>query len=153
MDQLDLAPDSYSEASSNNYGETIHARRGWWDYVPGSEKPAPAGQGRAVSMSHASGFFYVLRTAIGRLWRSEDSNIAVARKSSIHSESPLPQPSRPIVPENPEPLASHSNETSRSRSPVPSFSSHHIGLRPRMVLLREVMRDEVRSIVDRPFTS
>jgi hypothetical protein len=148
MNHLDETPHSHSQASTNNNGEDTR-RRGWWDYVPRSEKPAPSSQKCAVSVPRASGFYCVLLSTIGRLWtRHEDSTIAAARKPSFHAELPLPQPARPAVriPQNLTSPASDRGESSRARSPVPSFTSHHIGLRPRMVLLREVMRDEVGQI-------
>jgi hypothetical protein len=142
MDHMD---ENLAEVSTNNDGDGQHVRRGWWDYVPGSEKPPLPSQ--RVSDAPNSGLFVALRRSIGRLWRScedDDLKIAAARKSSLHSESPLPQPSSVRLSENPASPASGRSETARARSPVPSFSSHLVGLRPRMVLLREVMRDEVR---------
>ena len=137
MDHLEESVGNHSEASANDDNDGMHLRRGWWDYVPGGEKPS---EGPTVRSSDASGFFSVLWRTVGRLWRTnEDSTIAAARKPSLHSEFPLPSVR---ISENPASLNDR-GEPSRSRSPVPSFSSRYIGLRPRMVLLREVMRDEV----------
>jgi hypothetical protein len=144
MDHMDEKLGNLPDASTNNDGDGLHMGRGWWDYVPGSEKPPLPNQG--VSSPRNSGLFFALRMTIGRLWRShedDDLKIAAARKPSLHSEFPLRQSSSVRLSESPAP-ASGRGETARARSPVPSFSSHIIGLRPRMVLLREVMRDEVR---------
>jgi len=142
MDHTDEKLGNLSELSTNNDDDV---RRGWWDYVPGSEKPPLPSQGPSSPCN--SGLFFALRRTIGHLWRNHDDDdlkIAAARKSSLHSVSPLPQLSSVRLSENPASPTSGRGETAGARSPVPSFSSHLVGLRPRMVLLREVMRDEVR---------
>jgi len=141
MDHTDEKLGNLSELSTNNDDDV---RRGWWDYVPGSEKPPLPSQGPSSPCN--SGLFFALRRTIGHLWRNHDDDdlkIAAARKSSLHSVSPLPQLSSVRLSENPASPTSGRGETAGARSPVPSFSSHLVGLRPRMVLLREVMRDEL----------
>jgi len=153
MDHLEETPNSHSVRSNDD--EVIHPRRGWWDYAPGSEKPAPSSQRLAGGIPHTSSFQCALLRTVGRLWKKrEDWNIAAARKPSLHSESPIPQPPRPPPARtsgNPVSQVGDRAGSSRSRSPVPSFTAHHIGLRPRMVLFREVMRDEVNPILHAPF--
>jgi len=144
MDDLDEAQ-NHPGQSNVNY---THQRRGWWDYVPGNEKPIQPLQRQPVNDSQASGFSSIMRYTVKCFRRSpDDSKIFAGRKPSIHSEFPLPQPSRPPavrISQNSASTTSDPRGNFRAHSPSPSFSSQPIiGLRPRMVLLREVMRDEL----------
>ena len=147
MNHLDETHSSHSGINVKDVGETTQPRRGWWDYVPENEKPAPSSQRRAVGIAH--GFHSALLRTLGRIWtKREDSNITVTRKPSLHSELPLTQLHRPLpvkISDKPTSQVEDRGERSRAHSPIPSFTNYDIWLRPRMVLFREVMRDEVKS--------
>lgn len=146
MDDADSAP------------ETPERRGSWWDYVPGTDKPRTNSATLSATPS--------LKARLRQLWRITDesdekadaSSIVAARKSSIPGEFPTPQPPRPPAVRISEPPSSSSSLTvgrrskrrsSRSPEPVPpraAFSGRNDAAHApgsRMLLFREVMRDEL----------
>lgn len=135
--------DSHLENNRRDDNQGKHVGRGWWDYVPRSESPASSARGLAFRFSLRD-IFHSWRMSMRRLWtRSENlPECALARKSSLPGDAPLPQPTRPSAVRI---SGNDQRETAGPRSPMPSLSIYHSGLIPRMVLCREVMRDEVCS--------
>lgn len=124
------------DTTSSVGGAVLRARkpRGWWDYVP---PPTNAKSSRQPVVTHTSlnakngGLFSVLKG----LFR-EATPVEPPRKPSLHSEYPIPaQTGR---------SRSRSN-ASQAVSPRPGLLVPHrrINIKPRVLLFREVMRDEV----------
>ncbi|KAK0456204.1 hypothetical protein EV421DRAFT_1750978 [Armillaria borealis] len=143
---IQLSMDDCAELDTSN-PET--ARRGWWDYVPKTEAAASS-----PSTEHNNNFtrsFYNKFKSI--VTKSEPPTlIRSARKTSIPSEFPIPQPPRPSVvaisealPERPsnDPSERFSRSSSNRMSPAPSSYSRLSRYMPRMELFREVMKDEL----------
>ena len=146
------APDEapHVKNSDDSHGR---GRRGWWDYVPKNHGEKQH-QGQCPSSEHHGlrGVFHGLRNAI---CTNGDRSIEVVpgRKPSLPGEFPLSQPpylshqpSRPStvrISENIPISSSDRRRDSQPLSPAHSLNSFRTGLIPRMVLFREVMRDEV----------
>jgi len=144
MDDLHEVSDDYLGGSQGGDDDSNHIRRGWWDYVPSSEKPPSSAQGRRFGFPSVRGIIRNLWIFIRRPWmRSENSpDVVLARKCSIPGDVPLPQPARPSAVRI---SGNDHRENHRPRSPMPSLSIYRSGLIPRMVLCQEVMRNEVCS--------
>jgi len=142
MDDLHEVSDDYLGGSQGGDDDRNHIRRGWWDYVPSSEKPPSSAQGRRFGFPSVRGIIRNLWIFIRRPWmRSENfPDVVLARKCSIPGDVPLPQPARPSAVRI---SGNDHRENHRSRSPMPSLSIYRSGLIPRMVLCQEVMRNEL----------
>lgn len=146
MGDPDELPNHHLDATQAENSENPHVRRGWWDYVPGNEKP-PDMSGKTLETLQARQFLGDVRTSVRRVWAAGESSpeINPARKTSLPGEYPVHQHSRPSTVRISEHLPSSINDrlgNTREGSPGPSFSSRRSGLMPRM-LFREVIRDEV----------
>ncbi|SJL06027.1 uncharacterized protein ARMOST_09363 [Armillaria ostoyae] len=144
---IQLSMDDCAELDTSN-PET--ARRGWWDYVPKTEAAASS-----PATEHNNNFtrsFYKKFKSI--VSNSEPPTLTrSARKTSIPSDFPIPQPPRPSVvaisealherPSN-DPSERFSRCSSNRMSPAPSSYSRLSRYMPRMELFREVMKDEAR---------
>lgn len=148
-----------SDASNHGHG---HGRRGWWDYVPKNHgEKHHQGQGHSSEQHGLKGILHDLRDAI---CANEDRPIEVipGRKPSLPGDFPLSQPprlshqpSRPStvrastirISENLPTSSSDRRGDTRPQSPGHSLNSFRTGLIPRMVLFREVMRDEVSMVL------
>lgn len=141
MDDLHETDDHWDNSHRDD-NESIHLGRGWWDYVPRSEKPAS--QDPTFHFTSGQGIFRSWKLSLLRLWRISESSpdSILARKPSLPGDVPLPQLPRPSVVRI---SGNNQREFTRPRSPMPSLSIYRSGLIPRMVLCREVMRDEVCS--------
>ena len=151
MGAPDEAPTVRTErkSSDDSHGR---GRRGWWDYVPKSHgEKQHQGQSQFPKQHGLGGIFHGLRDAI-----CMDRPIEVpGRKPSLPGEFPLSQPPHsshhpstvraPTVRISENILISSSDRRRDTRplSPVHSLNNIRTGLIPRMVLFREVMRDEV----------
>ncbi|KAK0198708.1 hypothetical protein F5146DRAFT_1020728 [Armillaria mellea] len=142
---IQLSMDDCAESDTSN-PET--ACRGWWDYVPKTEAAASF-----PTTEHNNNFtrsFYNKFKSI--ISNSEPRTLTrPARKTSIPSDFPIPQPPRPSVvaisealPERPSNDPSERFSSSSNRmSPAPSSYSRLSRYMPRMELFREVMKDEL----------
>ncbi|PBL00743.1 hypothetical protein ARMGADRAFT_1006867 [Armillaria gallica] len=142
---IQLSLDDCTELDASN-PET--ARRGWWDYVPKTE--AAASSPSTDHNNFTRSFYNKFKSIVSN---SEPPTLtAPARKTSIPSDFPIPQPPRPSVvaisealPERPsnDPSERFSRSSLNRNSPAPSSYSRLSRYMPRMELFREVMKDEL----------
>lgn len=130
--------------------ENAPARRGWWDYVPKSEQPEEAPLDKERPSNSPEGFFRVFYNKVATLFYKPEhrQSTVYLRKPSLPGEYPLPQPPHPPTirisnPDRPPNSKDQSIVRRRCTSPAPSSFSRISRLIPRMILFREVMRDEV----------
>ncbi|KII93201.1 hypothetical protein PLICRDRAFT_35385 [Plicaturopsis crispa FD-325 SS-3] len=130
--QLSMADDNDATAEG---GDTVD-RRGWWDYIPKASGDADA---RSVN-GPPDGIISRIsekRPPAATLHAHQPS-----LPSTLHESHP-PRPTTVRISEATDTPSERRRESSPARAPSPTSSTRLSRLMPRMVVFREVMRDEL----------
>jgi hypothetical protein len=139
-----------SEAIQSSEKKQESNSRGWWDYVPKHGPPPSSSQENLVaSKAPTSNPIQSLHSRLRALWTKGGVLQGVQpRKPSIPGEYPIAQPTQVPLRLSQISLRMDSGpnviQLREGSSPVPSTMSRLNKFIPRMVLFREVLRDELR---------
>ena len=118
--------------------------RGWWDYVPQPVNTISENLGPEPNPN--STYFSKIYTQLSSFYRKHGRGKYPSRKPSIHTEQPLSQHPNLASLTQTASMSAHSQSGGRRGriiSPISFASPRLIGLKPRALLFREVIRDEV----------
>ncbi|KAI0068421.1 hypothetical protein BV25DRAFT_1896578 [Artomyces pyxidatus] len=131
-----------NESAPVERGASTPISRGWWDYIPPQTKAISANGG--IENAKPSGYSQsVLRVPFGRFWVKATPTPPLPSTKAEHMvppPPPLPLIARGLQVFRPKPSPC---DGKRVTSPISTSSSRLKGFKPRMLLFREAMRDEL----------
>ncbi|THH20841.1 hypothetical protein EW146_g609 [Bondarzewia mesenterica] len=122
---------------------TVPEARGWWDYVPRMTTASLAAADPQPCQPTGS-YLSILPSRISSLWKKHLGGEYSSRKPSIHSAQPISQPPNlRLITQNVNPSNSRTGRGHKQVTTSPISHTRLTGIKPRVLLFREVMRDEL----------